>query len=584
MVMDDAVNGLSESATYCRKGDDKRPSLVGLPDGSTKQVCPLDGSEVKNGVIDAYPQGWFVRVMFDELLDPSIEDLTEIIDDDGNPTGTYSGSIAATHPVNLKCTGVAGAMVDIPYDGYYSPSGNNVTWPLGPSIVIKPNFPATVPSTAMCQVTLNDNILDKNDGVPVPSDERGPYTFQISKIKVASISPADKDNLDPVDAGMDIVFNTLIDPDSIDTDGVVTLPTLPTKWAHDPAADDTGIEGFVANGGVTAPATLGVEPMVGGKKLGAAEWFIFADYYAKTDYDFTIPDGTKLKDLCGVETTLGAPSVDDQTQVHFTTNDITFTGITPTDGTMASVPGTKIQLKFNQYMDPDSLKGHCTIATTVLCASDDGCTVAQGTCTGQKFTLSPTVTNMDIIEDLADGSKIDIYGDFQLGTDYTFTLNASTTINECPGAEVGACGANPRTYLNADQQVVHFKTAAAIALTSVSPADNATITKVEASGAQARTSITLTFNQEMDPSTFTQDTDYTIEPNIVLTASSSTTNLLNTRLRPPSPGGYPPGTYTFTLKAGASFDDYLGNHYVQAADKVIHFTIKDPDPIPDCLP
>jgi hypothetical protein len=88
----------------------------------------------------------------------------------------------------------------------------------------------------------------------------------------------------------------------------------------------------------------------------------------------------------------------------------------------------------------------------------------------------------------------------------------------------------------------------------------------------------------MDPASLTQGTDFTIDPNIVLTASASTANFHNLRLRPPSTSGYPPGTYTFTLLAGASMDDYLGNHYVQPADKVIHFTIKDPDPAPDCIP
>jgi hypothetical protein len=583
MVMDDAVNGLSESATYCRKGDDKRPSLVGLPDNSTKQVCPIDGSEVKNGVIDAYPQGWFVRVMFDELLDPSIEDLTEILDDNGQPTGTYSGSIAASHPVSLKCTGVSGAMVDVPYDGYYSPAGNNVTWPLGPSLVIKPNLPATVPTTAMCQVSLNDNIYDKNDHVQVPTDQRGPYTFQIARIKVASISPADGDMVDGIDAGMDIVFNTLLDPDSIDD-------TM--DWAHDPTADNIYSEGFVANGGITSQALVR-RPVVGGKPVGAAEWLAGADYYAKTDYDFTIPAGVKFKDLCGVETTFVAPSVDDQTEVRFSVNDITFTGITPTDGTMSALPASKIQLKFNQYMNPDSLKGHCSTTVAQLCPGAP-CPGVE-TCVGMKFSLTPAVTSLDVQEDAVDPSKLDIYGDFQLATDYTFTLNGSTTIDECPGGEVGACGMNPRTYLNADEQVVHFKTAAAIALVSMTPADNTSITKIEPKGKQARTSITLTFNQEMDFSTFDQGTDYTIEPNVPLVALPSGNNAIKLSATngvgcDPLNGvtspctGYAPGTYTFTLKAGASFDDYVGNHYVQAADKVIHFTISDPDPLPDCLP
>ena len=237
MIMDDAVNGLAESATYCRANDDKRPSLVGLPDGSTHQICPADGSLVMDGVNDAYPQGWFVRIMFDELIDPSIEDLTPILDDNGNPTGTYSGSIAGSHPVELKCTGVSGAMVDIPYDGYYSPAGNNITWPVGPSIVVKPNLPATVPTNSKCQVTLNDVIREKgHSDHDVPADERGPFPFEIAPIIVASISPTDMTSLDAVDAGMDVLFNTLIDPDSFDNPpppiGTATAP----PWAFTPAA------------------------------------------------------------------------------------------------------------------------------------------------------------------------------------------------------------------------------------------------------------------------------------------------------------------------------------------------------------
>jgi hypothetical protein len=588
MVMDDAANGIAEKATYCRKADDKRPSLVGLPDGSTSQICPLDGSEVKDGVNDAYPQGWYVRIMFDELLDPSIEDLTEIVDADGNGTGTYEGSIAASHPVELRCTGVSGAMVDVPYDGYYSPSGNNVTWPLGPSLVITPNFPATVPTTASCQITINDNVFDKNDHLAVPADERGPFAFEIAPINVAFVSPGDGESVDGVDAGIDVLFNTAIDPNSIDD-------TL--AWAFDPVADAVYSDGFVDNGGVAEPVSApDLIPIVGGKAIGAAEWFVGADFYAKTDYTWTIPEGSKLKDLCGVETTFGPPSVDDQTQVTFSVNDLTFTGITPTDGTMAATPSKKIQLKFNQPMNPDSLKGHCSTTTTQACPGTP-CPGVE-TCVGAKFDVTPAVTNLDVIEDPADLSKLDIYGDFALDTDYTFTLNASTTIDECPGAEWyfgGPCGANPRTYLNADQQVVHFHTAPAIALTGMSPADNASITKVEPVGLQARTSVTLTFNQEMDPSTFTQGTDFTIEPNVALSVGASPSNFGGIRIRPTRDcdlltpdfttcSGYAPGTYTFTLKAGAQFDDYLGNTYTQPTDEVIHFTISDPDPTPDCLP
>ena len=46
-----------------------------------------------------------------------------------------------------------------------------------------------------------------------------------------------------------------------------------------------------------------------------------------------------------------------------------------------------------------------------------------------------------------------------------------------------------------------------------------------------------------------------------------------------------PGTYTFTLKKDAQLLDALGNMYVQPADKVIHFTVKDAEATPavQCL-
>ena len=41
-----------------------------------------------------------------------------------------------------------------------------------------------------------------------------------------------------------------------------------------------------------------------------------------------------------------------------------------------------------------------------------------------------------------------------------------------------------------------------------------------------------------------------------------------------------PGTYTFTLKKDAQLLDVLGNMYVQPADKVIAFTVKDAEAAP----
>src|SRR5690606_39027695 len=112
--------------------DEKRPGLVGLPDFTTQQVCPETLADGVDPVDNAYPDGWYVRIMFDELLDPSIETLTEILDANGEGTGTFRGSIRDANPVKLECQSVTNnAMVNVDYDGYYSPSGNRVTWPVG---------------------------------------------------------------------------------------------------------------------------------------------------------------------------------------------------------------------------------------------------------------------------------------------------------------------------------------------------------------------------------------------------------------------------------------------------------------------
>src|SRR5512139_383387 len=82
LVMTDAASQLQEKATFCKPNDPKRPGQVGLPDATIQQICPADGTAADE-VASAYPDGWYVRVMFDELLDPSIETLTELPDADG---------------------------------------------------------------------------------------------------------------------------------------------------------------------------------------------------------------------------------------------------------------------------------------------------------------------------------------------------------------------------------------------------------------------------------------------------------------------------------------------------------------------
>lgn len=672
MVMNDAANGLAETATYCRSGDKKRPSLVGFPDGTTHQVCPVDGSEVRDAVGDANPQGWFVRIMFDELLDPSIEDLTEILDDAGQASGTFRGSIARTKPVTLKCTTATGSLVDVPYDGYYSPAGNSVTWPLGPSLVIKPTQPSAIPTQSRCEVTINDAVHDKNDAAMVPSEERGPYAFSLAPIRVMSASPADQDELDGIDAGMSIVFNTSIDGSSIDDTvtwafepDLVTTPAIGALVAAiDAAATSVNVDlgaapalGFFAAAdsaafgcktnvvqvcnlslavcSATSPCPMGdacettksadcdtrlvidneqmhlthvdflaaswtvtrgvngtaaaahaanalvLSPMNNTSSSGGgAEIFISGDFKAGTSYRWTIPEGTTLVDRCGAKTIFGPPSVDDQTDVEFTIKDLAFTGITPTDGAMAANPGGKIQLKFNQPMNPDSLSGRCSVSTAKHCFASDNCPGGE-TCQGAKFTLVPAIAAPVVKQDPSDPSQLIIYGQYQLATQYVFTIPANTTIAECPGGETAdtsnGCDIKDVTSITLDEeQSVAFRTASSIVLTESNPADNA-------ADFQPHGGIRLAFNQEMDPASLVQGTaGFDIAPPVAMAVQSGGA-FGDLDLRPTNAAGFTPGTYTFTLHAGAQIKDLLGNIYTQPSDLVVHFTVQAPEPTPDCI-
>ena len=145
-----------ETATFCRLGDVKRPGLVGLPDIRIVQVCPDDlkmGAD-ESGVAEAAPPTWFTRVVFDELLDPSIEDL--VLLDPTNPQSITIGTLKNTQPVTLKCNNV-----DVPYDGYYVPNGNRNSWPIGPALFIQPLSSTSVPTGSSCTVSIKDTVHNK---------------------------------------------------------------------------------------------------------------------------------------------------------------------------------------------------------------------------------------------------------------------------------------------------------------------------------------------------------------------------------------------------------------------------------------
>ena len=521
--------GAFEQVTFCKTqgpndgaqgaGDSLRPTEVIRSDQSAIELCDFDSTKPVDELTNALPEAWYVRVQFDELLDPSIEDLIPNTDADGNPDGTYTGTLATTQPITLKCESATGSgMVDVPYDGYYSPAGNKISYPVGPSLVIIPTDPTVIATGSECTVTVKSNVTDK-DGEQVPVDQVGPYKFRVGQIEVLVIDPADGGSQDPIAAGVDVTFNSAVTAASLA--GSAGPPAVPPAFAFSPM--------------VPNPYASQESP---------EEYFFGADFpVSGGPYTFTLLAGAKLIDGCGKATTLGAPSVDSFTQTSFKTNALKLTGITG-----ATEPGNKIQIAFNQYMDRSTLDA-------------------------TEYTITPTLANA-AVEYNASGSKLVIKGDYQLGTAYTFTLKSGATIDDCPGletADIGGPGcAKSTTYTSAADQPTMFTTAAAILLKSIAPKDNAKESVAAANGS----GILLTFNQEIDPASF-DATDYTITPALTLAATNLggpfSGSYEQLELDPTTP--FVAGTYTFTLKSTAVLKDNLGNSFSPATDQVIHFTV-----------
>jgi hypothetical protein len=533
LVQDDAAGDLFESATFCKLNDTFRPGLVGTPDGVQHQICPNDLTMGVSELTDANPSNWYVRLEFDELLDPNIEDLVDILDPNtGMPTGLTSGTLKNTQPVTLQCQSVNGnTMVDIPYDGYYSPAGNKLTWPLGPSLVIIPNSPALVATQSECQITLKDKIVDK-DGNPVPTDQRGPYKFKIAPIALvtANTSPSDGSMVDPIAAGVDVTFNTPIDVSSWTAlvPGVLYDASNTFAFNPDPGNDYTAVE-------------------------SSTEFFVGGDFAASKAYTWTLKQGAKLKDACGKETTFGAPDVKSGTQVGFMTNDLAFNGIKPFDGQMNAKPSDKIQLTFNQYMNPT------TLATTA-------------------WSLTPAVAGATANYNGALTLIVD--GEFKPSTQYTFTLKSGATIDDCPGGEWNgtACSSTKSaTFTNSmGDQVVHFTTAA-LAMTKTAPADNG---KVTLNGTTNTVKIDLTFNFDADPTSLTAAM-WSISPAAgtwTVANGAAGANVIELK----SSAAVAPGDYTFTLKGTAAIKDMetpTASVFTPGSDVVIHFTVAPAPPV-----
>jgi hypothetical protein len=278
-----------EAATYCKPGDDKVPGIITGGCGtfygfeccdSCRGICPEAGTNepaVADGSVrNAEPLDWSIRIIFDELLKADVVETLEGRDENRARVSctdehvTCEGHIDTTRPVTLTCGGVP-----VPYDGWYDPTGNAVTLPPGPSIVVYPLD--LVATSAQCTVTLDPaKVIDK-DGNPVPPAQRGPYTWSIAGLDIVGISPRNAaTGVDPA-VEIEIGFNSFIDADSVDA-GEITLVDSGDNAATFTVIDD----------GTTLVLTPDAE-------LTAGE-----------TYTLTLTQGATFADIRGGTMTLGA--------------------------------------------------------------------------------------------------------------------------------------------------------------------------------------------------------------------------------------------------------------------------------------
>lgn len=494
---------------------------------------------------NAAPQGWQVRIMFDELLDPNVEDIEEVMQ---NGVLTRFGTLARTQPVTLQCEDRAGAFVDVPYDGYYSPSGNSVTWPVGPSLVIVPIAPGTISVASECRVALKDSVVDK-DGTSVPDEQRAPgperaYRFKIAPIEVVSTSPANKGTALPEVGGVQLVFNTELDVASVTAADFTFSDAVDAAGAENVDGDPTK---FKATGN-----------LVDGKS-----------------YTFKVNEKAEFTDACGKVLPMPAPSVAAHTEVAFKTAALNFVTIAPFGGE-GIAPGRKIKIDFNQKMDPLTLGAD----EFTLKAFKNGAEVVPA------LQVPPTIRS-DFNEDT---SVFLVDGLFNVDTEYTLTLNAGAKVTTAFGA---------KEFMVKDAVTAKFKTAPKIELAASSPANGAKIGGKADGGTGI---VKLTFNQEMKPESFVPTEDFTfiddrngqpLTVNVELDKGNPQVVTFTT----PDPDGdpmvgnsagfLPNGSYTFTLNENAKVTDKIlptANEFVQLGGKrEIKFTIEPAAAGPKCL-
>jgi hypothetical protein len=208
-----------EAPAYCVGPEADKISVVCL-DAAGNYI--FDDSQP----VEAVPTGWEVRLVFNELLDADrAEELVELPNPDnpdeplrdqyGNPV--IRGTLESSQPVLLTCNGAP-----VAYDGYYNPSGNHLSLPPGPSLVVQALD--QVPTSATCRVEVKQGESNPGFGVfdkagnPISADERGPFEFRTAALAITDVSPATDVEGVNVDIAPLVSFNAPIDPASLGAD------------------------------------------------------------------------------------------------------------------------------------------------------------------------------------------------------------------------------------------------------------------------------------------------------------------------------------------------------------------------------
>jgi hypothetical protein len=241
-----------------------------------REICPEESLVGAIAVVNTQPFAWRVRITFSELLNPNVETLEDRDEDDLN-----EGHIDTTLPVALSCGGG-----DIAYDGFYDPSGNDVTVPPGPALVITSVDPFPVVSGSDCEVLVNDVPVDK-DGNAVPAAYRGPHAFTLAPFHAVDFSVGNFDTgIDP-DEPIAVAFNAPVDPATIEGGGfVVTEVTI----------DDTDPDNIVVTDVGAVQADIAINAMDPMQLLVLPRSGRFAD---NSSFRVTLPMASGLVDALG---------------------------------------------------------------------------------------------------------------------------------------------------------------------------------------------------------------------------------------------------------------------------------------------